>query len=353
MAEEHESILKTSVRFFLRGLCWAAGIGIGLFFALILLIGLIKAVSSGSSLSQTNTLTVLPNAEGERKTLSLEGPVVLQLNVHGVIGVDGLTTSKIRTLLTESREGDLKGDRVKAILLSIRTPGGTVSDSDGIYHAILDYKQRYHVPVVAYVDGMAASGGLMVAAAADRIVASDVSLIGSVGVISPPFFNLNDALEKLGIEALTIFAGKGKDALNPFRQWKPDEGASLHDIMNAYYTSFVDIVTANRPKLSREKLINDYGAKVFTAKEALELGYIDGVGYGPSDALKLVLTDAEMEDKDYRVVELTTGRWFSELFASKSPLFTGKIQHQLLLGQELDPKLMGQFLYLYRFQAAP
>jgi protease-4 len=344
MADERESLLRTSLRSALKGLFWIFGFGIGL----VLLIAMLKGVSSQSSLTQTSSVTVLPNASGERKALGLSGPVVLQLNIHGVIGVDGLTTSKIRTLLMESREGDLVGDRVKAVLLSIRSPGGTVADSDGIYHAILDYKQRYRVPVVAFVDGVAASGGFLIASAADRIVANDVSLIGSVGVISPPFFNVKDATEKLGIESLTIFAGKDKDVLNPFRTWKPDEGASLHEIVNSYYMLFVDTVTADRPKLNREKLINEYGAQVFVANEALANGFIDGVGYGPLDALKLLLEDAQLTGSDYRVVQLSTSRWLSELFDAQSPLLTGRLQHQLLLGPELDARLMGQFLYLFR-----
>ena len=352
MTENQDSILRMAFRFFLKGFCGVAGFGLGVIALGLLFSSLNSKSGSVVSLPVTNSITVLPNADGVRKTLPSAGPVVLQLNIHGVIGVDGLTTAKVRNLLVEADEGELK-DRVRALLVSIRSPGGTVTDSEGIYRAILDYKHRHNMPVIAYVDGMAASGGYMIAAAADRIVASDVSLVGSVGVISPPFFNVNDALEKFGVETLTIFAGKHKDDLNPFRPWQPDEGNSFHDIVNSYYTSFVDIVTENRPKLNREKLIAEYGAKVFVAKEASELGYIEGSGYQPSDALKLILADAEITGDDYRVVEMEASHWLSDLFNTKSPLFTGTIQHQLLLGPELEPRLMGQFLYLHRFQTAP
>lgn len=350
MSDGRESLFRTVLGSFFRGLFWIVGLGIGL----IIVLEMIKGASNASegSLTQTNSITVLPNAQGERKELGSTGPVVLQLNIHGVIGLDGLTSSKIRRLLTESREGLLKDNRVKALLLSIRSPGGTTVDSEGIHHAIVEYKKRYGVPVVAYVDGLAASGGFAIAVAADQIVSSDSSLIGSVGTITPPFFNLSDAMGKVGVGSLTLFAGKDKDAMNPFRPWKPDESNSIQDIVNFYYASFVDLVTRNRPKLSRQKLIDDYGARVFPAKEALEFGYIDAVGFGPTEALNLLLTQAKLENEDYRVVELGTGHWLSSLFDVKSPLFTGKVQHQLLLSQDCPPELMGQFLYLYRCQAA-
>lgn len=344
MAEARESLVRMSFRFFLRGLCWVAGA----FIAFLLVMILFKSLVGNDELTQTNSITILPNADGVRKSLGSTGPVVLQVNIHGVIGLDGLTTSKIRTLLVESREDELK-DRVKALLLSIRSPGGSAIDSEGIYHAIKDYKARYDVPVIAYVDGIAASGGMMIAAAADRIVASDVSLVGSVGVVTSPFFNVNDAMEKIGVEALTIFAGKDKDDLNPFRPWKADEGESIHAIVLAYYNAFLDIVTSNRPKLSREKLVEDYGAKVFPAKEAATLGFIDEAGYGPSQALQLTLNEAEISDDDnYRVIEMGAKPWMSELLNSKSPWLTGKIQHEINLSSDPAAKLTGQILYLYR-----
>src|SRR5690606_9333623 len=137
-------------------------------------------------------------------------------------GTESFNMNTFRAQLMESREGIFEKSPVVALLLHIQSPGGTVIDADGIYRAIKAYKAQHNIPVYAYVDGLCASGGMYIAAAADKIFASDVSLIGSVGVISPPTFNFTKTMEKLGIEALTLSAGIGKDDLNPFRPWKAD-----------------------------------------------------------------------------------------------------------------------------------
>lgn len=343
MDVKRESIFSSTVRSFFKAL--AAVIGVGL--ALILLASLVDGFGEGE-VSRTATVKMLPNAEGKREPLGSKAPVILQLNIHGVIGLEQLTADKVRQLLVESREGDLKDNRVKGLLLSIRSPGGTVTDAEGIYQAIKQYKELYKVPVIAYVDGLSASGALFVTAAADKIVSSDASLIGSVGVITSPFFNVTNLMEKAGVEALTIYAGKDKDEMNPFRPWTKEEGEPLHAVINYYYQYFVDLVTQTRPQLNREKLINEYGAKVFPATQALEYGYIDAAGYTPTDALKLVLAEAQLEDKDYRVVELDVKGWSSIFLNSQSPLFTGRVHHQLDLGATFHPDLQGQILYLYR-----
>ena len=103
----------------------------------------------------------------------------------------------MRKMLTESREGTFKDDRVKAILLDINSPGEHGHYANGMYRALKEYKQKYKVPIIAYVDGLCASGGMYVAAAADEVYASDVSLIGSIGVITPSFFNVYKALKNL------------------------------------------------------------------------------------------------------------------------------------------------------------
>lgn len=161
-------------------------------------------VAIGLSLLNTSTQTeptnnftveVLADADGKRKSLSSE-PVILRINLNGVIGLDGLEQEHIRNLLIESREGLLENDLVKGVLLYMQTPGGTVMDADGIYRAIKAYKAQYKVPVYAYVDGMCASGGMYISAAADKVLASDVSMIGSIGVIAPSILNVSQLLEK-------------------------------------------------------------------------------------------------------------------------------------------------------------
>ncbi len=339
-----DSIFYVSLRSFFKAMFTMLGLAIG-FFLILLLIGLAQTTETTPALNFSQDIA--PNALGERKILSKSSPVILKLNIEGTIGLENLTTENVQTMLTESREGDLKNDRVKAILLKINTPGGTVTDADGIYRAIKRYKEQYGVPVYAFVDGLCASGGMYVASAADKIFATNVSIVGSVGVLTPTYFNVYKLLEKIGIDALTITAGKGKDELNPTRPWVPGEEKTTQDLINYYYNYFVNVVTDARPRLSREKLINDYGAKIFAASQAVDFGFIDHADGSYEHTLKELLAKIGIEDDYYQVVELTKSSWLSTLFQASSSLKNGKVVHTLGF-DELDPKMMNQYLYLYK-----
>ena len=274
--------------------------------------------------------------------------MILQINLNGIIGLDGLDQGSIREMLVESREGVLKDGLVKGVLLYILTPGGTVIDADGIYHAINAYKKEYKVPVYAYVDGMCASGGVYVACAADKILASESSIIGSVGVIAPAALNFSQLLEKVGVQSLILYAGKGKDDLNPLRPWKPGEETNYKDLIDHFYAQFVQIVTSNRHSMDKTKLVKDYGAKVFPANLAKELGYIDESGVSLREAISRLTKQMGIENEDYRVVQLSKQTWFNELFKSNFDFFKGTMKHQLQLSPEYDAKLINQFQYMYR-----
>ncbi len=271
-----DSLFYSSIRSFFVALFGMIGIGFGIIPLFIILIALFSVTGGDQKAKSEYSFEVVPNAVGSRKVLSKDAPVILKLNITSVIGTEKLNMQVVRDQLTESREGIYKKDRVKALLLNINTPGGTVVDSDGIYRAILAYKERYKVPVFAFVDGLCASGGMYVASAADKVYASDVSLIGSVGVLSPSFMNFVGLMEKVGVSALTISAGKGKDDLNPLRKWRPDESDSFRKIIDYFYDHFVNIVVEGRPEVSRSKLVDEYGAKVFPATKAKEIGFVDG-----------------------------------------------------------------------------
>lgn len=338
-----DSIFLSCIRTFFVTLFAMIGISVGL----CLFILMIAALSSSTTEPELIfTQEVVANAEGVRKILSKDSPVVLKLNIVGVIGLDDLTMGAVKRQLIESREGDLKNNRVKAVLLYINSPGGTVVDADGIYNAIKTYKEQYKVPVYAYVDGLCASGGMYVACSADHIVSSDSSIIGSIGVISPSFFNVSQLIEKYGVQALTLSAGKGKDNLNPFRSWQKGEQDNIQDLINYYYQHFVNIVSTNRPGVDKEKLISDYGAKVFNPEQAQEIGLVNSVDHYRA-TLKELLKKISVEDDYYQVVELQHKTWYSELFSSKNPLLTGTVTHRIQLTPNLDPALMNQYLYLY------
>ena len=227
------------------------------------------------------------------------------------------------------------------------SPGGTVVGADNIYRMLNEYKARYKVPVFAYVDGLCASGGMYISCAADQIYAGPASIIGSIGVIIGPFFNMVEAMNKIGVASQTITEGLDKDMMSPFRTWKPDEDASLKAVTAYFYQRFVDIVAAARPQMDKTKLVQEYGAKVFDPVTAQRLGYVDVAGVGRNDALLALLKEANIDPgKTYQVIELEPkNEWLSSLFNSKSPLITGQIEHTIDTGASA---IRDQIAYLYQ-----
>ena len=197
---------------------------LGFCIALFLVFFAIAAFQPQYQREEKTTLTLLPDLNGKKEIAPLNAPVILQINIKGVIGEpEVLDTDVIQSMLLDSRDGLLQRDRVKAILLYLDTPGGTVVDSDNIYRLLLDYKKKYGVPIFGYINGLCASGGMYVSSAADRVYCSPTGVVGSVGILIGPFFNVSEAMAKIGIEARTLTRGLDKDAMNPLRPWKPNE----------------------------------------------------------------------------------------------------------------------------------
>lgn len=345
MEIQRESVFVSALRSFCRMFFAVCGI----FLALLLMSTLYNLIpdSVSSAVEAKTKVKYLPDTNGNRETSST-APVILQINVHGVIGdAQNFDTKIVQNILLDSRTGTLKDNRVKGILLHMNTPGGTVVDSDNIYRMLKQYKERYKVPVFAFVDGLCASGGMYIASAADQVFAGPASIIGSVGVIIGPFFNMAEAMGKIGVISRTITEGLDKDMMSPFRPWKADEDASLKAVTAYFYEQFVNIVTAARPRLDKTKLVQQYGAKIFDPVTAQNLGYVDYADSSRDDALLALLKEANVDaTKTYQVIQLEPkSEWLSSFLNSSSPLFTGKITHSLDTGA---PPIRDQIAYLYQ-----
>src|SRR6185295_9929218 len=279
------------------------------------------------STPQNTTATVVPNHEWLQGPLSKTMPTIVKLNIDGHIGIEHLTEHDIRNQLIDTVDGDIKINQVKALLLYINTPGGNADTTDCIYRIILEYKKRYHVPVYAFVNGYCASGGMYIACTADKIYATDSSIIGHVGVLLGPIFNFSTLMDHLGIQSMTLTAGTGKDNLNPFRPWKPGEETSYQAITNVMYDQFVSIVSASRPKLTKEALAAQ-GAHIYAAVEAEQLGYIDGRINILEAMLEKISSELGIE-KNYQVVEMTAKNWLENLFQAKLPKIDRQIEHKI------------------------
>jgi protease-4 len=339
-----ESIFVGAVRSFCTSLATILGLAIGI----TLIVMGIGFVSGSQYLPPKSEPLIMPDAEGDRTMLSGHSPAILRIDLKGVIGAGDLTSDKIENLLLDSREDFLNGNRVKGILLYINTPGGASDDCANIYQTLSAYKAKYNVPIYAYVDGMCASAGMYIACVADKIFSSPSSVIGSVGVRLGPVFNFYGTMEKVGVRSLTLTQGKDKDALNPFRPWGPDEGDDLKEIMAVLYDRFLTIVTTARPKLDKNKLINEYGANIFIAKQAQELGYIDDGDMDYSRSLSALANAAQIpETNKYQVVQLLPPRLFLNNFSQA--LSPHKFLQSIGLASPTNnPELNGKVLYLYQ-----
>jgi protease-4 len=186
----------------------------------------------------------------------------------------------VREELTKAAEDKA----VRAVVLRINSPGGTVTASDIVYRELALFKRTAKVPVVAVMMDVAASGGYYVALAADSIVAHPTSVTGSIGVIMLTL-NAEGLLEKVGIAASAIKSGARKDMGSPFRALTAEERAIFQSVIDELHGQFVAKVTERRRiPLETARAVAD--GRIYTAEQALEHRLIDRVGYMP-DALEL------------------------------------------------------------------
>ena len=245
---------------------------IGLFIALVVGIG---ALGGGGA----QDLSSIPVHVSGPAT----GPAVAIVEVNGPL-LSGranpfqATNNAHADDITAAIEQAAENPDVKAILLSVNSPGGSVVASDQIYQAL----KETHKPIVVLMGEIAASGGYYVSMAADHIVANPSTLTGSIGVIST-FPNFDEALDKVGVDFTVITSGDAKDFGSPYREMTEEEQAYWQDVTNEIYEGFVEIVAEGRD-MDEADVRQLADGRVYTGRKALDLGLIDEVGY-QSDAI--------------------------------------------------------------------
>lgn len=163
-------------------------------------------------------------------------------------------------------------DKIKALIISINSPGGYPVACCEIADRISSIKK----PNVALIRDIAASGGYIVASASPLIVAYEMSHIGSIGVLSPRF-EYTKIMEKFGVEYKPVKAGKYKDLGVPFKPLSPEEKEKLQNLVDQTYNSFIKIIVKNR-NLSEEKVKDIADGFILLGEEAKKLGLIDEIG---------------------------------------------------------------------------
>jgi protease-4 len=205
--------------------------------------------------------------------------------------------SKVQEIVSHLRKAQ-KDPKIKAVLLQIESPGGSVSASDILFHELEKYKEKSGAKVVTLMMGIALSGGYYVALASDRIIAHPMSVTGSVGTIfiRP---NAKGLMDKVGIGAEVIKSGRYKDMGSPFREGLPEEKEMLQAMIEDLNSRFLKLAV-DRRTFTDEQYGNIASARIFTAKQALDAGLIDSVGY-MDDALNETKRMAALPD-DARLV---------------------------------------------------
>jgi len=216
------------------------------------------------------------DGSGDAKVLMLEvdGVITETSNVADFFGTvsEGMV-GRVREELDTARADD----HVKAVVLRINSPGGTVTGSDLLYDEIQRFKQERKVPVIAQLMGTAASGGYYVALAADEIHAERTTVTGSIGVIFSGV-NIAGLMEKFGIENQTITSGSFKDAGSLLRRMRPEERAQLQSVIDDLYARFVEVVQAGRKQLTADQIRALADGRIFSATQAKRAGLVDEIG---------------------------------------------------------------------------
>ncbi|AIS32512.1 signal peptide peptidase SppA [Methanobacterium formicicum] len=265
------------------------GVG-GLSFLVVLAVAMLVVVSS----SWGGTVAVIP-IQGE---IGYSSSNVLG---GGVVNPD-VVKEQIR-----SAEDD---GSVGAILLEINSPGGTPVASEEIMNEVRNSKK----PVVSWISDSGASGAYLAATGSDKIVASNSSMVGSIGVIMD-LTNLSDLYEKLGINRSSIKAGKYKDMGADYRDLTPEEQSILQVMVNENYDNFISIVAENR-NLTHEYVASIAEGRIYTGKQAKDLKLIDEVG-GKDEALDLAARLGGIPGS-YKVVTMSSPQSFDDILSSLS-----------------------------------
>ncbi|KFZ83382.1 peptidase S49 [Amycolatopsis sp. MJM2582] len=218
---------------------------------------------------------------GERKD------VVAVVKLHGVItptpsplARGSINLAAVESALTRA----FAHERLKAVALQINSPGGAPTQSGLVAERIRQLADEKKVPVLAFAEDVAASGGYWLACAADEIYAHRTSMVGSIGVISGGF-GFTGLLERFGIERRLHTAGENKSRLDPFSPEKPEDVEWLKKMHGQLHELFVDWVTERRgDRLSGSDDL--FNGDVWLGARAVELGLIDGVG-----SLRQVITE--------------------------------------------------------------
>ncbi len=215
--------------------------------------------------------------ENFAETTLISGPATQKIAVINLVGIIESNRSEEIRLLTQDA---LRSSDIRAIILRINSPGGTVSASDQIHYYITRLRQETGLPVLAFMQSVAASGGYYSAVACDYIMAEPTAITGSIGVIMSHIV-VKDLLEqKLGIQPEVLKSGEKKDWPSMFSEMTDEQKRYINEkLINPAYERFVALVCQGRNGLDPQQVRALADGSIYTAEEAQIKGLIDDTGY--------------------------------------------------------------------------
>lgn len=231
------------------------------------------------------------------KSIRPEGVTIPVVRLHGTIAPSGGQFRPVLSLASTAGvlEKAFSMKSAPAVAISINSPGGSPVQARLIFRRIRDLAAEKNKHVIVFVEDVAASGGYMIAAAGDEIIADPSSIVGSIGVISAGF-GFTEAIKKIGVERRVYTAGPNKSVLDPFQPEKKADVDRLKALQLDVHATFIDLVKESRDgKLADEPDL--FTGQFWTGKASLDLGLVDALGdmrsflktrYGEKTRLRLI-----------------------------------------------------------------
>ena len=224
----------------------------------------------------------------------------------GVLPIEGLITDSFK--INQNIDEFAKDSSIVAVVVRIDSPGGSVGAAQEIYDAIIELKKKKKV--VVSMGSIAASGGLLIACAGDKIVANPGTITGSISAIMQ-FANLEELMKKVGVKSSVVKSGPYKDIGSPMREMTPEEQAIVQELVDDIYNQFIDVIVRNR-KLTREQVAAIADGRVFSGRKAKDYGLVDQLG-NMDAAAKLASVLAGKDGQYELVFPKKTGRGIFDL----------------------------------------
>ena len=284
----------------------------------------------------------LPTMPTDQEVMYKEGKgrdKVAIIDVSGVLTSGGSADSFFSSdssvvSLTKKLEIARKDKRIKAIILRVDSPGGGVTASDIMYRELMRFKADRDIPIYVSMQNLAASGGYYISMAGDRIYAHPTSITGSIGVIAM-FPEVKGFLDMAGIKINALRTGEMKDAGAFYDHMTDEEHALYQAVIEDMFDQFVAVIVKNRQNLTEAEIRTAADGRIYTARQAVDLGLIDGVAY--LDEVIDLAKEAVGRDPDVVLIIRTNREEASTAYATAETPAAGT-QFNLL---NLDVKSLG------------